>query len=214
MEFFRRDNDRRNHSVEVYLGLRNQQLQCCISFKMRFFLAASLAANAVVTAAVLHDRTTNYVGYLISTFTDANPKVGLLHGSTSSKAEIGAFQVQLYLSNGNSPSSFRFLNKGQPVLTSTVGQFREIWPRSQLISERNESCERSVSCYQQRTECLVYARHWFVFSTHLCLVLTTVDLDVKAPGFSWERVQTTGSKALVVWSSTDLVNWSSSRLAT
>jgi hypothetical protein len=48
-------------------------------------------------------RDTIYVGYLVSTFTDANPK------------------VQQYLSNGNSAYSFRFLNDGNPVLASTVG---------------------------------------------------------------------------------------------
>ena len=48
-------------------------------------------------------RQTAFSGYLISTFSDANPK------------------VQLYLSNGNSPTSFTKLNKGNAVLASTVG---------------------------------------------------------------------------------------------
>jgi len=51
-----------------------------------------------------HDHPDNkYVGYLISTESDAVPK------------------VQFHLSNGNNASSFSFLNHGQPVLNSTVG---------------------------------------------------------------------------------------------
>jgi hypothetical protein len=45
----------------------------------------------------------NFAGYLISTFSDANPT------------------VQLHLSRGNDPSSFIFANRGRPVMTSTVG---------------------------------------------------------------------------------------------
>lgn len=75
---------------------------------MRFFSHSLVAATAllsfVAASLVQNDkRQSNYVGYLISTFSDANPK------------------VQWYLSNGNSPTSFTKLNKGNPVLTSTVG---------------------------------------------------------------------------------------------
>jgi putative alpha-1,2-mannosidase len=45
----------------------------------------------------------NFVGYLISTFSDANPT------------------VQFYLSKGNDPSSYSFLNRGRPALSSSVG---------------------------------------------------------------------------------------------
>ncbi|KAM0590505.1 hypothetical protein ACHAP6_002710 [Verticillium nonalfalfae] len=44
-----------------------------------------------------------YVGYLVSTFSDPNP------------------QVQWHLSEGNDASRFRFLNDGNAVLTSNVG---------------------------------------------------------------------------------------------
>ncbi|EGY14345.1 endo-1,4-beta-xylanase [Verticillium dahliae VdLs.17] len=44
-----------------------------------------------------------YVGYLVSTFSDPNP------------------QVQWHLSEGNDASRFRFLNGGKAVLTSNVG---------------------------------------------------------------------------------------------
>jgi hypothetical protein len=60
-------------------------------------LLVLLASLSVCSAA------SSYVGYLISTFTDVNPT------------------VQWYLSKGNDPSTYSFLNKGQPVLKSTVG---------------------------------------------------------------------------------------------
>jgi hypothetical protein len=73
------------------------------------FLSYSIAAVATLfslasaTPVQNEKRQSSYVGYLISTFSDANPK------------------VQWYMSNGNSPTSFTKLNKGNPVLTSTVG---------------------------------------------------------------------------------------------
>lgn len=69
-----------------------------------FVTAASAALGVVGSPTAINTRqTSSYVGYLISTFSDARP------------------QVQQYLSNGNSASSFTFLNGGQPVLASTVG---------------------------------------------------------------------------------------------
>jgi len=63
-----------------------------------------LLATLVSISATNHTRTaSNFVGYLISTFSDANPT------------------VQFYLSRGNDPSTYVFSNKGRPVLTSTVG---------------------------------------------------------------------------------------------
>lgn len=66
-------------------------------------LATSLAALLVASSPTSRQADTSYVGYLITTFTDAVPK------------------VQQYLSNGNSASSFTFLNGGEPILASTVG---------------------------------------------------------------------------------------------
>lgn len=69
-----------------------------------FFAAVSAALGIVGSPVDVNARqTSDYVGYLISTFSDARP------------------QVQQYLSNGNSASSFTFLNDGQPILASTVG---------------------------------------------------------------------------------------------
>ncbi|KAK6194299.1 Proteasome subunit alpha type-4 [Pestalotiopsis sp. IQ-011] len=71
---------------------------------MRAFSLLSTAYVAASAAATpISERATAYVGYLVSTFTDATP------------------QVQQYLSNGNDAYSFRFLNGGSPVLASTVG---------------------------------------------------------------------------------------------
>jgi hypothetical protein len=54
-------------------------------------------------SAAAQSNSTAYVGYLISTFSDANPT------------------VQWYLSKGNDPSTYSLLNKSQPVFKSTVG---------------------------------------------------------------------------------------------
>jgi hypothetical protein len=71
---------------------------------MRALSLLSIACLGVLAAATpISERAPTYVGYLVSTFTDANPK------------------VQQYLSNGNSAYSFRFLNNGSAVLASTVG---------------------------------------------------------------------------------------------
>lgn len=66
------------------------------------FLSLTLIAT---TFAALNTTTATpaFAGYLISTFSDANPT------------------VQFYLSKGNDAGSFGFANKGRPVLTSTVG---------------------------------------------------------------------------------------------
>lgn len=71
---------------------------------MRLFSILAVAVSAALVAASPAPRAaTSYAGYLISTFTDANPK------------------VQFYLSNGNNALSYKFSNKGKAVLASTVG---------------------------------------------------------------------------------------------
>ncbi|KAL4785016.1 hypothetical protein BJX76DRAFT_356486 [Aspergillus varians] len=55
------------------------------------------------TAAVLHRQDEPYVGYLLSTFTDADPS------------------VFWYISDASDPLAFKPLNGGNPVLKSTVG---------------------------------------------------------------------------------------------
>ncbi|KAH7130017.1 family 43 glycoside hydrolase [Dactylonectria estremocensis] len=107
---------------------------------------------------------TKFAGYLISTFSDANP------------------QLQWHLSNGNSASSFRFLNDGNSILASTVGTkgVRDIF----------------LATNSARSE-------YFTIAT---------DLDINASGFSWDWATRQGSRGIVVWKSSNLIDWSESSL--
>lgn len=40
------------------------------------------------------------------------------------------------------------------------------------------------------------------------------DLDINAAGFSWDQATRTGSRGIVVWSSSNLVDWSEPSLKT
>lgn len=111
--------------------------------------AASAALGVVASPTGLNTRqATSHVGYLISTFSDAKP------------------QVQQYLSNGNSASSFTFLNGGEPILASTVGTkgVRDIYlttngDRSQyyLIATGRFS-SMSSNVYEHRRLTIAYGR--------------------------------------------------------
>ncbi|ORY68253.1 family 43 glycoside hydrolase [Pseudomassariella vexata] len=124
----------------------------------------TLAAFAVASPTA--DTNSSYVGYLISTFTDAEPK------------------VQQYLSNGSDALSYRFLNKGQPILASTVGTkgVRDIF----------------LATNTARSD-------YYLLAT---------DLDINAPSFSWDQATRTGSLGIVIWHSTNLVDWAPSVLRT
>jgi hypothetical protein len=41
-----------------------------------------------------------------------------------------------------------------------------------------------------------------------------VDLDINAAGFSWDAATRRGSRGIVVWSSSNLVDWSAASLNT
>jgi hypothetical protein len=60
------------------------------------------SASAAPTSPSIQTRAEKYVGYLVSTFSDVTPA------------------VQFHLSKSNDAGSYTFLNKGQPVLKSTV----------------------------------------------------------------------------------------------
>ncbi|KAI0409858.1 family 43 glycoside hydrolase [Xylaria palmicola] len=122
-------------------------------------IAVALASTVTATPVATH-QVSGYVGYLVSTFSDALP------------------QVQFYLSNGNNPTSFSFRNKGKPVLASTVGTkgVRDIY----------------LTTNTARSE-------YYLLAT---------DLDINASGFSWDWATRQGSRGIVIWKSTDLVNWS------
>ena len=74
-------------------------------FVARLVAVAAALFPVVISASPVDasKREAAYSGYLISTFSDANPT------------------VQQYLSNGNSATKFVRLNKGNAILTSTVG---------------------------------------------------------------------------------------------
>ncbi|KAG4424316.1 hypothetical protein IFR04_002557 [Cadophora malorum] len=136
---------------------------------MLFFRLAPVLLSffGIASAApVAEDVAPEYAGYLISTFSDANPA------------------VQFHLSVGNGPGEYEFSNGGQAVLNSTVGTggVRDIF----------------LTHNPERTE-------WFIIAT---------DLDINAPGFSWDIVTRNGSRGLVVWKSSNLVDWSEPELVT
>ncbi|KAH7371818.1 hypothetical protein BKA64DRAFT_267449 [Cadophora sp. MPI-SDFR-AT-0126] len=136
---------------------------------MRFSTLASILLSVpwiASTAPVGEDAAPEYAGYLISTFSDANPA------------------VQFHLSVGNNPGEFEFSNGGQAVLTSTVGTkgVRDIF----------------LTHNPDHTE-------WFIIAT---------DLDIRVPDFSWDTVTRNGSRGLVVWKSSNLVDWSEPELVT
>ncbi|CAD0018219.1 unnamed protein product [Aureobasidium pullulans] len=72
----------------------------------RLSAIAAITVSSVTAAPAstsLQTRADSFVGYLVSTFSDVTPA------------------VQFHLSKGNDAGSYTFLNKGQPVLKSTVG---------------------------------------------------------------------------------------------
>jgi hypothetical protein len=99
---------------------------------------------ATATAAIIPRQDDPYVAYLLSTFTDEDPR------------------VFWYLSTAESPLAFTPLNGGEPVLGSTVGTqaVRDIFltsndERSEYfviatgislrLSDQNEKCSESVA---------------------------------------------------------------------
>ncbi|RDW65134.1 glycoside hydrolase family 44 protein [Coleophoma cylindrospora] len=92
--------------------------------------------------------------------------------------------VQFHLSNGNDAGSYAFSNQGQPVLNSTVGTKAV---RDVFLTKTPDRSQ------------------WFIIGT---------DLDVKVAGFSWNRATRSGSRGIVVWKSSNLVDWSESTLVT
>ncbi|KAL4946588.1 hypothetical protein BDV06DRAFT_233162 [Aspergillus oleicola] len=70
---------------------------------MKLQALGTLSIFPLALASILPRQSIEYAGYLLSTFTDANPSI---------------FQ---YLSPSTSPLSFSPLNSGSPIVTSTVG---------------------------------------------------------------------------------------------
>lgn len=92
-------------------------------------------------------------------------------------------QIRYALSRGNDPLHWRELNSGRPVLSTTVG-------------------EKGV-----RDPYIVRAPGGDKF------YIIATDLNMAARGHgAWWEVQRKGSLAIVVWESTDLLDWSAPRL--
>ncbi len=92
-------------------------------------------------------------------------------------------QVRMALSRGNDPLHWQDLNGGKPVLTSTLGTKGL---RDPFIIRSPEGDK----FYQLATDLRMYG----------------------GSGGSWDQVQRTGSKSVMVWESTDLVHWTNQRL--
>ncbi|KAF9883377.1 hypothetical protein FE257_003544 [Aspergillus nanangensis] len=129
---------------------------------MRLSSLFTLASTLTLASSRVLPRQDNssYVGYLLSTFTDANP------------------QVFWYLSDASDPLAFKPVDGGSAILESTVGTraVRDVFLASNAA----------------RSE-------YFLLAT---------DLDINADGFSWDQATRTGSRSLVIWKSSDLVDWS------
>ncbi|MFJ9589802.1 family 43 glycosylhydrolase [Streptomyces acidicola] len=110
-----------------------------------------------------------YAGYLFAYFT----------GEGTADGE----QIRYALSRGNDPLHWRELNRGKPVLTSTIG---EKGLRDPFVIRSPEG-------------------------DRFYMIATDLRMYQNSSG-SWDQVQRHGSKSIMVWESTDLVNWTDQRL--
>lgn len=98
--------------------------------------------------------------------------------------EADASQEQIYLSVSEDGQVWTQLNGGKPILTSTVG---EQGVRDPYILRGRDG-------------------KYFIIATDLSIYNRRVDSN------RWSTCQTSGSRSIVIWESTDLVNWSEARL--
>jgi hypothetical protein len=92
-------------------------------------------------------------------------------------------QIRMALSQGNDPTRYRELNGGRPVLTSQLGT-KGLRDPFIIRSPKGDKF------YQIATDLRMYG----------------------GSGGSWDQVQRTGSRSVMVWESTDLVHWTDQRL--
>ncbi|GHH89213.1 family 43 glycosylhydrolase [Streptomyces capitiformicae] len=92
-------------------------------------------------------------------------------------------QIRYALSRGNDALHWRELNAGKPVLTSTIG---EKGLRDPFVIRSPEGDK-------------------------FYMIATDLRMYQNSSG-SWDHVQRHGSKSIMVWESTDLVNWTDQRL--
>ncbi|MDQ0231198.1 immunoglobulin-like domain-containing protein [Metabacillus malikii] len=136
-------------------------------------LTATITLNgAVVTKGFIanvkeHPKQEKYEGYVFSYFTGE----GYENGE----------QIYFALSEGNNPLKWQELNKGEPALTSDLG---EKGLRDPFIIRSPEGDK---------------------------FYLIATDLKIYGNG-NWDRAQRQGSRSIMVWESTDLINWSEQRM--
>jgi hypothetical protein len=93
--------------------------------------------------------------------------------------------VYFYISSNNNPTSMTALNKAQPVITPTKGT-RAVRDPAIIPGGGAEA-----------------GKKWYIIGTDLDIGKTT-----------WDASQRTGSLAIFIWESTDLVTWTNERLVT
>jgi hypothetical protein len=116
--------------------------------------------------------------------TQARPKyAGYLFTYFTGEGTADGEQIRMALSRGNDPLHWRELNGGKPVLTSTLG---EKGLRDPFVIRSPEGDK-------------------------FYLIATDLRMYQNSSG-TWDEVQRTGSKSIMVWESTDLVHWTDQRL--
>ncbi|TLS42574.1 1,4-beta-xylanase [Streptomyces montanus] len=114
----------------------------------------------------------------------AKPKyAGYLFAYFTGEGTADGEQIRYALSRGNDALHWRELNAGKPVLTSTIG---EKGLRDPFVIRSPEGDK-------------------------FYMIATDLRMYQNSSG-SWDQVQRHGSKSIMVWESTDLVNWTDQRL--
>ena len=98
--------------------------------------------------------------------------------------ESNANQEQIYFSVSQDGSTWKTLNNGMPVLTSSLGE----------RGVRDPFIQRGID------------GKYYIIATDLSIYNRRNDPN------KWNACQTSGSKSIVVWESNDLVNWSEASL--
>ncbi|MFF4524751.1 family 43 glycosylhydrolase [Streptomyces bluensis] len=112
-----------------------------------------------------------------------SPYAGYLFAYFTGEGTSDGEQIRYALSRGNDPLHWRELNGGKPVLTSTIG---EKGLRDPFVIRSPEG-------------------------DRFYMIATDLRMYQNSSG-SWDQVQRHGSKSIMVWESTDLVNWTDQRL--
>jgi hypothetical protein len=102
--------------------------------------------------------------------------------------------VQFHLSIGNDPGRYVFSNRGKAVLKSTVGT--------------KGVRDTFLTTNSARSQWFIIATGKRYCSLRRTYVDTPADLDINKAGFSWDKATRTGSRGIVVWKSSNLLDWS------